>query len=131
MASILPSLRGLVVAGLIASLTIGGLCPCGDAADTHRSPRQASHASHACACVLKTGHCHCGAGCHCGQKLPQKDNDPAVPNSSNDREQMLGLAVEFATASHATVVVFHAQSDLNLLSSSKLTLFAQGTRLNV
>jgi hypothetical protein len=63
--------------------------------------------------------------------LPQKDNDPAAPNSSNDRNQPLGLAADFAVISQATVVAFHAHFDLNPLAKSNLTLVAQETRLNV
>jgi hypothetical protein len=63
--------------------------------------------------------------------LPQKDNNPAAPNSSNDRSQPVGLAADFAASSQATFVAFHAHFDLNPLSKSNLTLIAQGTRLNV
>jgi hypothetical protein len=131
MASILSSLRVAVVAGLVTSLSAGNFCLCADDAFNSRMHSRVSHGSHVCACCLKTGHCRCGAACHCGQKLPQKDNDPAVPNNSNDRGQTFGLAAEFAAVRHATAVAFHAQFDLNPLSSSNLTLVAQGTRLNV
>jgi hypothetical protein len=131
MTSIIVNLRVAVVAGLITSLSAGNFCPCAADGVSGRMGRHASHASHVCTCVLKTGHCRCGAACHCGQKLPQKGSDPAAPNSSNDRSQPVGLAADFAASSQATFVAFHAHFDLNPLSKSNLTLIAQGTRLNV
>ena len=131
MASILASLRVAVVAGLVTSLSAGNFCACAADGVSGRMRSHAFDGSHVCACVLKTGHCRCGAACHCGQQLPQKNNDPAAPNSSNDRNQPLGLAADFAANNQATVVAFHAHFDLNRLAKSNLTLVAQGTRLNV
>jgi hypothetical protein len=131
MASILANLRNIIVAGLVVSLSVGSMCPCSADVINGRLPRHVSQGSHRCACVLKTGHCRCGAACHCGQQLPQRDNEPAAPNSPNDRNQPLGLAAVFAASSQATVVAFHAHFDLNPLAKSNLTLVAQGSRLNV
>ena len=131
MGSVSSAFRAVIVAGLIASLSAGSLCPCAADGVQGRMPRHVSHGCHICACILKTGHCRCGAACHCGQQLPQKDNDPAAPNSSNDRSRPLGLAANFAANSHTTAVAFHVQFDVYCLSTSNLTLVAQGTRLNV
>ncbi len=90
-----------------------------------------SASSHICTCILKTGHCSCGAACHCGRHLPQKNNDPAAPNSSNDRGQSLGLAEDFAAINPSTITALRVQFELNPLSSSNQTLVAQCTRINV
>jgi hypothetical protein len=119
MASILSTLRVALVAGLVTSLSLGNVCLCGNDAVSARTLRQDSPGSHVCTCCMKTGRCLCGAACHCGQKLPQKDNDPAAPNTSNDRSQPLGLAADFAASSEAIVVAFHALVDLNPLSLLK------------
>ena len=131
MASILSNLRAVVVAGLICGLSAGNVCSCGFDGAGGSMRGHDRHCSHVCTCTLKTGHCHCGAACHCGQKLPQKDNDPAAPNSSNDRGQSLGLAEDFAAIDPSTITAFRVQFELNPLSSSNQTLVAQCTRINV
>ncbi len=122
--------RAIVAAGLIVSLGIGGTCPC--AADGGRGslPRQASHTSHICPCVLKTGHCNCGSACQCGKRLPQKDSEPAAPNRSNDRSQPLGLAAAAASFSGTAAVAIQVLGCPAHLTGGNISLVAQGIRLN-
>ena len=130
MDSIRTTFRAIVAAGLIVSLGFAGTCPC--VADGARGslPRQASHTSHTCPCVLKTGHCGCGSACQCGQRLPQKDNEPAAPNRSNDRGQPLGLAADAASFSGTAAVAIQALGCPALVTCGSSSLVAQGTRLN-
>lgn len=132
MASVFANLRTVVVACLVVSLSTMSLCPCAAGLDRGRMRSQRFQESHVCTCVLRTGHCRCGHTCHCGQQLPRKGNDtPAVPDTSNYRGQALGLVADAATTGHAAVVAFYAHFDVNVISTSNLTLVAQGTRLNV
>jgi hypothetical protein len=131
MATIVSNLRLVIVAGLIAGLSAANFSDCGPDGMGARSAGDTFPSSHVCTCILKTGHCSCGAACHCGRHLPQKNNDPAAPTSSNVRVQPLGLATYFAVVSQPASVAFDARLDLNALSPSGQTLIAQGTRLNV
>jgi hypothetical protein len=131
MASIRTTFRAIVVAGVIASLGAGSFCPCSADLVAHRVSHQIPPGSHYCACVLKSGHCHCGKACQCGQPMPQKNKVPFIPTSSNDRGQPLGLPTDVAMIDHSAVAALHSHNGPNTLTASNLTLIAQGTRLNV
>jgi hypothetical protein len=122
--------RATVTAGLIASLGFAGICPHAADGARGRLPRQASHTSHNCPCVLNTGHCSCGSACQCGQRLPQKDNEPAAPNRSNDRGQPLGIAADAASFSGTTAVAIQALGCPAHLTGGSTSLLTLGTRLN-
>jgi hypothetical protein len=123
--------RAVIVAGMIASLGFAGVCPCsaGGALGEQR-PRHVSHTTHICPCILRKGHCCCGTACQCAHQAPQQENQPAVPNPSNERGQPLGLAVDTSTFSASAAILFHAQLHAELLISGNLSLVVQGTRLN-
>jgi hypothetical protein len=131
MAPLFTTFRRLIVACLIAGLTAGAFCPCGFAGNELRSRRIAHPTTHICKCVLKTGHCHCGSACQCGQPAPQPPKDPATPGTSSERNQSLGLATSVTPGVVASHVDFHDCFDSNIFSASALTLVAQGTRLNI
>ncbi len=130
MESIRTTFRAIVAAGLIVSLGFAGICPCSADGARGSLPRQACDTSHQCTCVVKTGHCDCASACQCGQRLPQKDDEPAVPNRSSDRGQPLGLAADAANVNGAATVAIQALGCPGLSTGNSLSLIAQETRFN-
>ena len=122
--------RAIVAAGLVVSLGFAGICPCEADGARGKCSRHASHTSHLCDCVLKTGHCDCASACQCGQRLPQKDDEPAVPNRSSDRGQPLGAVADAASVSGAVAVALQAVSCPALVTRGGSSLIAQETRFN-
>ncbi len=130
MAPIFATFRVIVTASLLVIMGVAGICPCTADVAGRDLQRKARQSSHVCRCVLKTGHCCCGTACQCGQQVPQKDNKPAIPSTSNDRGQPLGLVVDAMASNGSAAVAYHAHCCPALLASGNLSLVAQGTRLN-
>ena len=132
MGAVISTLRGLMIAGMIASVGFAGVCPCSAHLAGGTSSRHAAGVpQHICPCVLKTGRCCCGAACHCGQQAPQRENEPVAPSSSNDRSQPIALVAYTATLCGTIAAVGHAKFSAASFSAESLSLVAQGTRLNI